>query len=103
MYFIGNSKQKYEVLRQHSYELANILPVNNIINKLIAAKIITFDDGEEIKSLPKSQDRASFVLNLVAKSLQAGITDDFDSLLRIMDEYEGAVAKVATKIKEGLK
>ena len=88
------------MLRKHSDELANILPVNNIINKLISAKIITFDDGEEIKSLPKSRDRASFVLNLVAKSLQAGITDDFDSLLEIMDEYGGAVAKIANKIRK---
>ena len=99
--FIGNAKE-FKVFREYSDELANILPVNNIMNKLIAAQIITYDDSEEIKGLPKSKDRASSVVNKVAKSLQAGITDDFYSLLRIMEEYEGAVAKVANKIREGL-
>ena len=90
------------MLREYSDELANILPVDNIMNKLISAKIITYDDSEGIKGLSKSKDRASSVVNKVAKSLQAGITDDFYSLLRIMEEYEGAVAKVANKIREGL-
>ena len=97
---IGNSKNKYAVLRKYSDELANILPVNNIMNKLISANIITYDDMEEIKSLPKSRDKASFVLSLVAKSLQAGITDDYDSLLRIMDEHGGAAAKIAKQLAE---
>ena len=90
------------MLREYNDELANILPVNNIMNKLIAEQIITRDDKEEIKGLPKSKDRASHVLDIVAKSLQAGITDDFYSLLGIMEQYEGAVAKVANKIREGL-
>ena len=89
----------------HEYfdELANILPVNNVINKLISAKIITTDDSEEVKGLSKSQDKASFVLNVIAKSLKAGFTDDFYSLLRIMEEYDGTVAKEAGKIRERLK
>ena len=84
-------------------ELANILPVNNIINKLIAAKIIKIDDAEEIKSQPKSQDKAFSVLHKIDSSLKTGITDDFYSLLRIMEEYEGTVAKVASKILKELK
>ena len=100
--FIGNAKE-FKVFREYSDELANILPVNNILNKLISENIITFEDTEEIKDLPKSQDKALFVLNIVARSLKAGITDDFYKLLNIMEEYEGAVAKVANKIREGLK
>ena len=99
--YVGNAKE-FKIFREYSDELANILPVNNIMNKLIAAQIITHDDSEEIKGLAKSKDRASHVLDIVAKSLKAGITDDFYSLLRIMEEYEGAVAKVANKIREGL-
>ena len=101
VYFIDNSKE-YKVFREYSGELANILPVKNIMNQLISAKIITFDDSEEIKGLPREKDKASFVLNTVAKSLQAGITDDFYSLLRIMKKYEGAVAKIATKLERDL-
>ena len=74
------------------------------MNKLISANIIGFDDSEEIKSLPTEKDKASFVLNMVAKSLQAGIIDDFYSLLRIMKEYEGAsaVLKIAAKLERYL-
>lgn len=90
------------MFRAYSDELANILPVKNTINELIAANIINFDDGEEIKGLPREKDKASFVLNRVAKSLQAGVTDDFYSLLRIMKKYEGVVAKIATKLEKDL-
>ena len=101
VYSIGNSKE-YKVFREFSDKLGNILPVDNLINKLIVAEIINFEDSEEIKGLPKSQDKASFVLNKVAKSLKADITDDFYSLLSIMEEYEGTVAKVANKIRKDL-
>ena len=102
VYFIGNSKE-CKVFDEYFNELANILPVSNIINKLIAAKIIKIDDAEEIKAQPKSQDKAFSVLRKIDSSLKTGITDDFYSLLRIMEEYEGAVAKVANKILKELK
>ena len=102
MYSVGNSKE-YEVFRESYDKLTNILPATNLINKLISAKIITFEDSEEIKGLSKSQEKASVVLNIVAKSLRADSTDDFYSLLSIMEEYEGTVAKVAKEIRERLK
>ena len=102
MYSIGNSKE-YEVFRESYDKLANILPATNVINKLISTKIITFEDSEKIKGLSISQEKASVVLNIVAKSLRAGSTDDFYSLLSIMEEYEGAVAKIAKEIRERLK
>ena len=102
MFSIGNSKE-YKVFRESYDKLANILPATHLINKLIAAKIITFEDSEEIKGLSISQEKASVVLKIVAKSLRAGSTDDFYSLLSIMEEYEGTVAKVAKEIRERLK
>ena len=102
MYSVGNSKE-YEVFLESYDKLANILPVTNLINKLISAKIINFEDSEEIKGLSKSHEKASIVLNIVAKSLRADSTDDFYSLLNIMEEYEGTVAKVAKEIRERLK
>ena len=95
--YIGISKE-FKVFREYSDRLANILPVNNIINELISANIISFDDSEEIKSLSREKDKALFVLNKVAKSLKVDVTDDFYSLLRIMEDYPGTVAKVANKI-----
>ena len=102
MYSIGNSKE-YEVFLESLDTLEIILPVPKLINKLILAKIINFEDSEEIKGLSNSQKKASFVLNKVAKSLMADVTDDFYLLLSIMEEYEGAVAKVAKKIRARLK
>ena len=100
-HFIG--VLEYEVFYKPYEKLSEILPVSNIINKLISAKIITFDDSEVIRSEPRSQYKAIFVLNIVAKSLKLDVVDDFYSLLRIMEDYEGTVAKVANKIREELK
>ena len=97
----GYSKE-YEVLLEYYDDLANNLPTKNIANKLIAKQIITHDDQEEINHKSRSQDQASYVLNLVARSLQ---TDNnyFYLLLDIMDEYGGVARTLASKIRERLK
>lgn len=79
------------------------MPIQNILPKLIAAEIITYSDREEIDSRPKTQDKASFVLNLVDKSLQADNKQYFYSLLNIMKKYGGPVTQLANEILEKLK
>ena len=100
-YYIGNFKE-LEVFRSFYKMLANILPAKNISPDLISASIITIGDSEEIAAITKSKDRASFVLDKVARSLEVGITCSFYSLLTIMDVYGGDVTILATEIKDAL-
>ena len=87
----------------YSGKLATILPIQNMLPQLIAAQIITYSDREEIGGLPKAQDKALFVLNLVDKSLKINKKDYFYSLLDIMEEYGGVVTQLSNEIKKRLK
>ena len=80
----------------------NILPVQSIAHNLISSRIITIDDEEEIKSIAKSKDKASFVLRKIARSLEVGLTQSFNKLLTIMEEHGGDAAILSTEIQSKL-
>ena len=88
-----------KVLEDHYSQLTSILPINRIAPKLISAHIITIQDLEEINTLKTSQDKVSFVLQQIAKSLNGGIKTSFYELLKIMEDYGGDIAALAESIK----
>ena len=83
-------------------KLICVLPTYNISPQLVTERIITIGDDEEITSMKRSQEKASFVLRIIAKSLQAGITHSFYVLLGIMEKYGGDVALLANDIRRAL-
>ncbi|XP_065902901.1 uncharacterized protein [Dysidea avara] len=98
---VGDVKE-FKVFTTFFDKLVNILPVQDIVYKLISSNIITTDDDEEIKSITRSKDKASFVLRKVARSLEVGLTQSFYKLLMIMEERKGDAAILAIEIKSEL-
>ena len=74
------------------------LPVKSLLNQLVCEEIITFDEEEEIASIPTSTKKASFVLRKIARSLEAGITCSYYALLTIMKNHGGDVAVLASQL-----
>ena len=101
MYFTDVSKVK-EVFDEFYSGLVKILPVKNILHQLVPAKVLTPDDIEEIDSLRKSEDKSSYVLAIIDKSLKADITLSFYTLLDIMEKYGGDVGVLAKTIQRDL-
>ena len=91
------------MFKKYYDKLSKILPITNILNKLISKEIITHSDREEINGISRLQDKTSKVLGIVYTALEAGYTDHFYSLLTIMEEYGGVVTKLANEIRESLK
>lgn len=91
-----------DVFKAFYEKLTCILPTSNVSPQLVAEGIITIDDNEEITSMKRSQEKASFVLRLIAKSLQADVTRSFYALLGIMKKYGGDVALLADDIRKAL-
>ena len=91
-----------DVFKAFYEKLTCILPTSNILPQLVAERIISIDDEEEITSMKRSQEKASFVLRIIAKSLQASITHSFYVLLVIMEKYGGDVALLANDIRQAL-
>ena len=85
--FIGHHIAK-EVFRQCYEQLVSILPIiiADILPKLISERIISIDDKEEIKNMPRPKDKASFILDNIGRSLEAGAKENFYVLLDIMEE-----------------
>ena len=60
-------------------------------------------DSEEINGKERSTEKASYVLNHIAKSLEIGIPLSFNTLLHILEEEEGDVALLVKEIRKALK
>ena len=74
------------MFKQNYGKLANILPVTDILHKLIPEGIITTGDIEEINDKPRSKDKALFILNKIDRSLEADVKNSFNVLLDVMEE-----------------
>ena len=79
--------------------MVKILPVKNIIHQLVPAQIITLDDIEEINV---SESKSSYILGIMAKSLEAGITRSFYELINILNNCGGDVKLLARDIQTAL-
>lgn len=94
----SGSCMEREVLKTFYHDLVCILPVESILFKLIPQRIITTDDIEKIKHiyiLPK--EKASYILNIIDRSLEAGVTDSFYILLDLMEEHDNVDVKGLVK------
>ena len=101
MFFVGSLKEK-EIFKKFYEKLRCILPTRNISDQLVSKKIISIGDKEEITAMKTLQDKASFVLEVIGNSLQAGITHSFYELLSIMEEYGGDVSLFTYNIRREL-
>ena len=88
-----------EVFDRFYHRLIKILPVKNIKSQLVSTEIITLDDSEEIDV---SENKSSYVLEIIAKSLEAGITRSFYELINILNDYGGDVKLLAKNILTAL-
>ena len=79
-----------------------MLPTTNIIHLLVSAQIITTDDIEEINGMSRSKEKSSYVLRIVAKSLETDITSSFYALLDVMENYGGDVTTLTNDIRSAL-
>lgn len=92
-----------EVFRKYYVQLVSILPANDLLHQLVATQVINMADVEEIASISTSREKASYLLRIVARSLEAGITTSFYALLDIMENYGNFVtAQAANDIKKML-
>ena len=104
LFLVGNLIEK-EIFTIYYHTLVNILPVGNILYQLVPVGIISQDDVAEINSnsMPRPKDKASFILNRIGSSLEAGYKSNFYALLDIMEGYcNGDVREAVVDIRRAL-
>ena len=87
-------------------KLVNILPVDNIHHKLVPVGILTTGDIQEISHMARSESKAAFILQKIDSLLQAGTTDSFYKLLKVMetslnDDVKGLVGDMRRALVTG--
>ena len=96
--FAETIKEKM-VFDRFYHRLIKVLPVKNMIHQLVPAQIITPDEIEEISGL---ENKSSYVLGIIARSLEAGITRSFYKLIDILNNCGGDVKILAKNIQTAL-
>lgn len=102
IYYVVGSCKENKVLNTFFKKLVSILPIREISSELISAEIITIGDSDEIDIIARQSEKASYVLKKIARSINAGITRSFYQLLKVMEDYGGDVATLASDIKRAL-
>ena len=79
-----------------------MLSVTNYSHHLVAAKVLTPDEEEQLDALDNSNKRAAFVLRKIAAHLKGGHSESFHALLSII-EVHGDVSSMClvSEIKSG--
>lgn len=97
-----DGSREYDVFLDSYFKLTRILPVDSILPTLVTARIIDWNDEEEIMNLITTRKKAVYILHKIAAPLEAGYTEKFFQLLAIMEERGGDVAALASEIRTSL-
>ena len=99
--YTGGLIEKYSFKKFFS-QLVSMLPTTNITHLLVSAQIITTDDIEEINGMSRSKEKSSYVLRIVAKSLEIDITTSFYALLDVRENYGSDITALTNDIRSAL-
>ena len=85
---------------QHNYVEISNLPINSILNHLFAGKIITLQEKQKIKTIPREleDERMEYLLdNIIIPSLKNNVTVKFKGFLKVLEDSDNPVLTTAAK------
>ena len=82
---------------QEQYDQLIRLPVNSLLPSLYARNVVTFDQKEEIEELPHKKKRMEFVLNLIIRSLDMGISSLYNGFLKVLKKRQDFLTRKLAK------
>ena len=98
------SQQLEEILTTHYSKLCSTLSdIDNLLPHFVTKKIININDLEEIKANAPSIRKVEKLMRHISGPLEAGNTEVFYIMLRIMKKYgHQATQKLADQIRKSL-
>ena len=75
------------MFQKYYNDMIKIIPITSLSGQLVSANIITPSEDEEVLSPSTPTDKAKIFLLKVSKSLEAGYTTSFYSLLDILEKF----------------
>ena len=91
-----------EVFTDHYDALIEALPVKSLLSKFVTARVIRFNDQDEIVKGETEKERARIFLRHISSPLETGNTDTFRKMLSVVEKHGGQYAYLAKNIKVDL-
>ena len=85
----AESDIKLKIFTENYARLTRVLPIKNLTSYLVKENIINFEEEKIIHRTVGQSRAASFVLRKISHSLKAHMTEEFDTLLSIMEQHGG--------------
>ena len=88
MLYTGDSTDELTVLQENYAILRHtLMDVDNLLQYFVVENIITMDEEDKIKSLDVKSEKVRNLLLYISGPLQAGDTNGFYNMLKIMKRY----------------
>ena len=71
--------------------------MKGLVPSLYAEEVINFDQKKAIEATLLDTDKMGYILDLVIKSLKAGVASKYNSFLKVMKDSKDLVVNVAVK------
>ena len=95
------AKRYYEAFKQSYPKLKDALPINDLLPYFLKEGIVPGHLKIRLDSIPVSSSKVECLLNRMERGLRAGIIDQFESFICVMEEFatdnNDAVVKMLTE------
>ena len=98
------TEQYYEAFKKSYPKLIDALPINDLLPDFFEAGVVPVNVKEKLNSIPVRSEKVKCLLDEMELGLKAGITDQFESFICVMekfgtDNYNIVVKKLAEGIR----
>ena len=73
------------------------LPVKALLPSLFAEEVIDFDQKITVEAILLDTEKMGYILDLIIRSLKAGVAIKYNSFLKVIKDSKDSVAKEAVK------
>ena len=85
----GKGKQytaEYNALTEMIEDLCNALPIDDLLPKMIAKRVITFQDKAEIRAERTNRDKVELFISKLTGEMDCGVNERFYKFIDVMKE-----------------
>ena len=81
------AEKYYEAFKESYPKLIDALPINDLLPRLFRAGVVSGKMKEKLNSISVRSDKVACLLDKMELALKAGITNQFESFICVMERY----------------
>ena len=81
------AEKYFEAFKESYPKLIDALPINDLLPRFFRAGVVPGNMKEKLNSISVRSDKVAYLLDKVELGLKAGITNQFESFICVMESY----------------